>query len=123
MALAKELVGPFPVGQARAIGGQYSAITAVGSTQADAATLTASMCVVASADGTKGAVLSGDVGDEVWAFNNSGSTLKVYPDSGAAIAVPGTGLGTADASYAHTTYAVVVYKKITTTQWLIVKSA
>jgi hypothetical protein len=56
-------------------------------------------------------------------FNNSGSTLKVYPNSGAAIAVPGTGLGSANASYAHTTYAVVQYKKITSTQWLPIKSA
>lgn len=124
MALAKDIMGGgFSAGQAKALGGNYQAITAVGSTQADAATLSASNCVVASADGTKGAVLNGEIGDSVWVFNNSGSTLKVYPNSGAAIAVPGTGLGTADASYAHTTYAVVVYKKITSTQWLPVKSA
>ena len=59
----------------------------------------------------------------MYLFNNSGSTLKVYPNSGAAIAVPGTGLGSANASYAHTTYAVVEYKKITSTQWLPKKSA
>jgi len=124
MALAKDIMGGgFSAGQAKALGGNYAAITAVGSAQTDAATLSASNCVVASADGTKGAILNGDVGDEVWVFNNSGSTLKVYPNSGAAIAVPGTGLGTANASYAHTTYAVVVYKKITSTQWLITKSA
>jgi hypothetical protein len=124
MALSKELLGGgFSAGQAHALGGGYNAITAAGSAQTDAATLTATNCVVASADGTKGVILSGDVGDSVWVFNNSASTLKVYPNSGAAIAVPATGLGSANASYAHTTYAVVVYKKITSTQWLPVKSA
>jgi len=124
MALAKDIMGGgFSSGQARALGGNYQAVTAVGSAQTDASTLSASNCVVAGADATKGVILNGDVGDEVWVFNNSGSTLKVYPNSGAAIAVPATGLGTANASYAHTTYAVVIYKKITSTQWLPSKSA
>lgn len=124
MALAKEVMrGGLSAGQARAMGGGYAAVTATGSAQTDAATLTASNCVVAGADATKGVILSGEIGDSVEVFNNSGSTLKVYPDSGAAIAVPGTGLGTANASYAHTTYAVCTYKKITSTQWLVNKSA
>lgn len=118
MAYAKELTGAFTAGQARAIGGQYAAITAAGSAQTDAATLTASMCVVAGADGTKGVILLGDVGDEVWVFNNSASTLKVYPDSGAAIAVAGTGLGSANAAFSQLTYKTTIYKKATTTQWL-----
>lgn len=124
MALSKDIMGGgFSAGQAKALGGNYAAITAAGSAQGDATTLSASNCVVAGADATKGVILNGDVGDSVWVFNNSGSTLKVYPNSGAAIAVPGTGLGSANASYAHTTYAVVVYKKITSTQWLPNKSA
>lgn len=124
MALSKDVMGGgFSAGQAKALGGNYNAVTATGSAQTDAATLSASNCVVASADGTKGVILNGDVGDTVWVFNNSGSTLKVYPNSGTAIAVPGTGLGTANASYAHTTYAVVEYKKISSTQWLPKKSA
>lgn len=124
MALAKDLMGAgFSAGQATALGGNYVTVAATGSTQADAATVSATNCVVTAADGTKGVILSGNVGDSCEVFNNSGSTLKVYPDSGAAIAVPGTGLGTANASYAHTTYAVVAYKKITTTQWLPIKSA
>lgn len=118
MAYSKELTGAFTAGQARAIGGQYAAITAAGSAQTDATTLSASMCVVAGADGTKGVILSGDVGDEVWVFNNSASTLKVYPDSGAAIAVAGTGLGSANSAFSQLTYKTTIYKKITTTQWL-----
>jgi hypothetical protein len=125
MALSKDVMGGgFSAGQARALGGNYAAITAAGSTIADATTLTASNCVVASADGTKGVQLTGNIGDSVTVFNNSGSTLKVWPGSSSeAIAVPGTGLGSAAAAYDHTTYAVVEYKKITSTQWLVNKSA
>ncbi|MFA6040538.1 MAG: hypothetical protein WC733_03465 [Methylophilus sp.] len=124
MALAKQLMGAgFSSGQASAIGGLYTTYAAAGSTQADATTIGAGLSIVTAADATKGVILSGQVGDSVEIFNNSGSTLKVYPDSGAAIAVPGTGLGTANASYAHTTYAVVWYTKITATQWLPTKSA
>jgi hypothetical protein len=78
---------------------------------------------VTGADGTKGIRLVGEIGDSLWIFNNSGSSLKVYGATGEAIAVPGTGLGTANAAYTHTTYAVVEYIKITSTQWLPGKSA
>jgi hypothetical protein len=124
MAYAKELMGAgLSAGTSSGIGGQYSAITAAGSAQGDAATLTASMCMVASADGTKGAILAGQPGDEVWVFNNSGSTLKVYPPTGAAIAVVGTGIGTANAAFSQLTYKATIYKCLTTTQWLAVTSA
>lgn len=125
MALSKDVMGGgFSAGQARALGGNYASIAATGSTIADAALLTASNCVVTAADGTKGVQLSGNIGDSVTVFNNSGSTLKVWPGSSSeAIAVPGTGLGSAAAAYDHTTYAVVTYTKITATQWLPNKSA
>lgn len=120
MAYAKELVGaalsPMTAG---AIGGQYAAVTAAGSAQSDAATLGSSMAVVAGADGTKGVILlAGQPGDEVWVFNDSGSTLKVYPPSGAAIAVAGTGLGSANAAFSQLTYKCTIYKCVTSTQWL-----
>lgn len=123
MAYAKELTGAFPPGQAVAIGGQYKAVTATGSAQSDAAVLTASMSVVAGADGTKGVILTGQAGDEVWVFNNSGSTLKVYPPTGAAIAVAGTGLGTGNAAFSQLTYKTTIYKCVTSTQWLANTSA
>lgn len=124
MAYASELVGTgFSPGQASGVGGQYNAVAAAGSTQSDAAPLTASMSVVSGADGTKGVILKGQVGDEVWVFNNSGSTLKVYPTSGAAIAVVGTGVGTADAAFSQLTYGATIYKCATSTQWLAVSSA
>lgn len=124
MATSKEIMGGgFSAGQASALGGQYASITAAGSSQTDAATVTASMAVVAGADGSKGVVLTGNVGDEIWIFNNAGSTLKVYPDSGAAIAVVGTGLGTANTAFSQLTYKLTLYKKFTTTQWVANTSA
>lgn len=125
MALATELMGVgFSAGQASGTGGQYVALTATGSSLATAATVTASMCVIASADGTKGVRLAGQVGDEVWMFNNSGSTCPVYPDtSSVAICVPGTGLGTAGSAFSLLTYKTAIAKKVTSTQWLINVSA
>ena len=122
MATAKEIMGGgFSAGQAQALGGQKNTLTATGSTVTDAALVNASICIVASADGTKGVVLpAGQVGDEIWLFNNSASTLKVYPNSGAGITVTGTGLGTADAAYSHLTYKTVLYKMQSATQWFIV---
>ena len=119
MAYAKELVGVgLPPGTAAGVGGQYNAVTAAGSAITDAAAVTASLGIVAGADGTKGVYLVGQVGDSVTLFNNSGSTLKVYGDSSSvAIAVPGTGLGTAGTAFSHLTYKVVTYRKVTSTQW------
>jgi hypothetical protein len=121
MALAKDMMGGgFSAGQASAAGGNYKAVTATGSTAADAASLSASNCVVGSADGTKGVILTGQVGDSQWVFNNSASTLKVYPTTGSAICVTGTGLGTANAAHSLLTYKCALYKKVTTTQWFVV---
>lgn len=125
MALAKELMGGgFSAGQARVVGGQYASIVAAGSVQGDGTAIGASMVVVASADGTKGVTLPAtQVGDEIWVFNNSASTLKVYPPVGAAIAVVGTGLGTANSAFSQLTYKTTVYKCLTPTQLLAITSA
>lgn len=124
MALAKTLMGAgFSAGQASAIGGNYTAYAAAGSTNADATAIGAGASVVTGADGTKGVILTGQAGDSITIVNNSGSTLKVYPTSGAAIVVPGSGMGTTDAAYSHTTYAVVTYRCLTSTLWCPSKSA
>lgn len=128
MALAKDLIGVgTPAAQAVAIvgGSVNTSVTAAGagSTSSDATAVTSSYATVAGADGNKGVILPAVIEGEVTIFNNSASTLKVWPPSGAAIAVPGTGLGTANASYAHTTYAVVTYRAISATQWVPTKSA
>jgi hypothetical protein len=59
----------------------------------------------------------------VWVFNNSASTLKVYPPTGAAIAVVGTGVGTVNAAFSQLTYKTTIYKCLTSTQWLANTSA
>ena len=119
MAMAKEVMGGgFSAGQAQAMGGQALSLAAAGSTQGTAAAVTASIVIATGADGTKGVVLpAGQVGDEIWIFNNAGSTLKVYPPSGAAIAVPGTGLGSANAAFSHLTFKTVQYKCVSSAQW------
>ena len=122
MAMAKEVMGGgFSAGQAQALGGQNGTIAAAGSTVTDATLIGASIAIISGADGTKGVVLpAGQVGDEIWLFNNSASTLKVYPNTGAGITVTGTGLGTADSVYSHLTYKTVLYKMQSATQWFIV---
>lgn len=125
MAFATEVMGAgFSAGQARALGGQYASVSAAGSAQSDGTVISAGMNVVAGADGTKGVTLkAAQPGDSCWIFNNSGSTLKVYPPSGAAIAVNGTGLGSANAAFSHLTYKSAIYKCLTATQWLVNVSA
>lgn len=125
MTLAKELMGSgLSGGTAKAIGGLPGTVAAAGSVQGDATLVGMSLCTVTGADGTKGVILpAAENGDTLTLFNNSGSTLKVYPPSGAAIAVPGTGLGSANAAYSHTTYAVVEYVCFSSTQWMPRKSA
>lgn len=126
MTLAKDLMGAgFSAGQALAVGGSVNtAAASAGSTQADATTIGASNIIVTGADGTKGVILPAlNPGESVEVFNSAGSTLKVYPPTGAAITVPGTGLGAANASYAHTTYAQATYRCLTATQWTVNKSA
>jgi hypothetical protein len=117
------MLAGFSAGQARGLGGGYAALVALGSTQDNAAPITASAHVVTGADATKGVRLVAEVGDSVWLFNSSASALKVYGSTGEAIAVPATGLGTANAAYSQTAQSVVQYLHITPTQWLLVKSA
>lgn len=125
MSFPKELVqAGFAPGQATAVGGGYVATTAAGSSQTDATLITASLTVVASADGNKGVILPAvEPGSSCVVFNNSASTLKVYPPSGAAIAVNGTGLGTGNAAFSHLTYKTAMYTCLTSTQWVVNVSA
>lgn len=121
MALASEIMGGgTSAGQALAMGGTGASVAAAGSAATDATLITASIVIATAADGTKGIKLKGSIGDEVWIFNNTASTLKVYPDTGAAITVTGTGLGTVDAAFSHLTFKTVLYKKQSATQWFCV---
>ncbi len=125
MALARDIMGGgASAGLAVAIGGTTGTVAATGSSAADAALVQFSNGIVTAADGTKGVILpASQPGESVELFNNSGSTLKVYPPTGAAIVVNGTGLGTANAAFSQTTYKDTIYKCISATQWFAVTSA
>lgn len=128
MPLAKELVG-VGVPAVTAIAGANgvpTSVAAAGSTQTDATLIGAGFNRVTGADGTKGVVLpAANPGESCIIVNDSASTLKVYPPSGAAIGVPGTSFGSAVANtaYSHTTFAVVEYFCYSSTLWAITKSA
>ena len=119
MSLATEMMGGgISAGQAQAINGQGASIAAAGSVQGDGTLINVGTSIITGANGTVGVTLpAGLVGDEVMLFNNSASTLKVWPPVGAAIAVPGTGLGTANAAFSHLTFKTVIYKCQSSTQW------
>jgi hypothetical protein len=124
MSLAKEILqGGFSAGQAKAVGGAYTTVAAAGSVIGDATPVTASNCVVTGADGTKGVSIAGEVGDVITIFNSAASTLKVWPEAAAAISVSGTGLGTTAAAGSLVAQKSAVYRKFTTTQWIVVLSA
>lgn len=123
MSFATEALG-LPGLTVQSLNGAYATLAATGSTQGDAAAIKASMTVVSAADGTKGVILpAGMVGDECWVFNNAASTLKVYPQTGAAISVAGTGLGSANTAFSQLTYKCTLYKLVTSTQWLAITTA
>lgn len=122
MALAREIMGGgFSAGAAAAIGGQGGTVAATGSASTDAALVPSSTCIVTAADGTKGVILpASPVGDEVWLYNNSSSTLKVYPPAGGKIDITGTGLGTTDAAISLLTFKTGVFKFQSSTQVFVV---
>jgi len=125
MTFTKEIMGGgTSAGQARAIVGSGGSIAAAGSTQADATLVKASVSIVTAADGTKGVILPAvKSGESCTLFNNAGSTLKVYPPTGAAISVAGTGLGSANAAFSQLTYKSTTYVCQSATQWFAVTSA
>lgn len=119
MTIAKELtgVGFAPAAAHAVVGGGYNAsLTAAGSSQATGTAVNSSLGMVAGADGTKAVTLPAVSAGTVTLFNNSGSTLKVYPPVGAAIAVPGTGVGSANAAFDHLTYKTMTYIYFSATQ-------
>lgn len=125
MATAVErMQGGLSGGQAVALGGGTASVAAAGTAQGSGTTVNASNVIVTGADGTKGVTLAaGSVGDMFVIFNDSGSTLKVYGPSGAAISVAGTGLGTANAAFSQLTYKCTLYICQSSTQYFAITSA
>lgn len=118
MPFASEMMrGGTSAGQAKALVGGGGSVAAAGSAQGDATLVKASVSIVTGADGTKGVILPAvGPGESCTLFNDSGSTCKVYPPSGAAITVVGTGLGTVNAAHSMLTYKTVIYTWQSATQ-------
>ena len=125
MAFAREIMGGgISAGAARAICGQGASLAATGTVQGDAALVKASTTIVTAADGNTGVILpASKAGEWCTLFNNSGSTLKVYPPTGAAISVAGTGLGSANTAFSQLTYKSTMYICQSSTQWFAITSA
>lgn len=87
-------------------------VAATGSTQTDAAAVTAGFTLVSAADGTKGVVLpAASAGLVVIIKNGAGAILKIYPASGDAVNAL-----SANASYniaANTSTLLVAYDSTT----------
>lgn len=130
MALASEMMdgGWSATGVLSLLGGVQT-IVAAGNSQATGTTVTATNNFCSTADGTKGVTLPlVQAGESVFIFNNSGSTLKVYPPVGGYITVPGTGIGTQNAAYSQLTYKPSMYICLqqsngTGQQWMVITSA
>jgi hypothetical protein len=90
-------------------------LAATGSTQGDAAAITTDAAEVSGADGTKGVILPGTAGAIVVVRNTGGSTLKVYPNSGAAIS--GGGTNAAASLFSGT---ATMYVRTSSTKWYTV---
>lgn len=128
MTLAVEIVGVgiSPLAANTIPGGVPTTIVAAGSIQTDATDFAAGTVRVTGADGTKGVQIPNMApGDSCVIVNDSASTLKVWPPAGSAIGVPGTSFGAAvaNASFAHTTFAVIRYTCFSSTLIMINKSA
>lgn len=90
-----------------------AAVTATGSAQGDAAALSEGFNVVSGADGTKGVILpTAAIGKRVEVKNAAGSTLKIYPATGAAINAI-----SANGAYSIATVTTSILVATSTTQW------
>lgn len=87
-------------------------LAAAGSNQGTAAAIADSAVEVTGADGTKGVILEDVEAGITVVWNNSASTLKVYPPSGAAI-----GVGAANAADSLTMGQRKAYFRVTSTLW------
>lgn len=121
MATAKDMMGGgVSAGQAQAINGAVNAtISAAGTTQGTATTLTASVNVITTAAASSGVVLSDSViSDEYDILNLGANAVTVYPPSGAQInAIAANG------GFTLGTNSACKVKKFTATRWMAWLSA
>ena len=122
MATARDITaGGFSPGQAKAIQGQVkTAITAAGTTQGTATSLTASINLVSTATSLQGVILpSVEIGDSLEVYNDAtGTTIVVYPPTSGTINQLSANSGV---NLANNTY--MVFRKVTATRWIALLSA
>lgn len=118
MTLCKDIMGGgTSAGAARGIVGSTGTVAAAGSAQGSAAAIGFATGVITAADGTKGVILPTMIpGEEITIFNNANANLLVYPATGAAISVSGTGLGSANAALTVAAYKTAHFIAYSSTQ-------
>lgn len=121
MATAADIMtGGLSAGSAAAINGQVnSSVSAAGTTQGTATTLTASISVITTAAASSGVVLTDSmIGDEYDILNLGANAVTVYPPSGGRINAIATNGG-----FTLATNTSVKVRKFTSTRWAAFLSA
>ncbi len=121
MATADDIMGGgFSAGQAKSIGGQTNlTVTAAGTTQGTATTLTASNNYISTVAAGTGVILNSDeIASEVDIFNGGANALKIYPPTGANINQLAANAGITLAQYTS-----IKIKRYGGTQWIAYLSA
>lgn len=121
MALANQTMGAgFSAIQAGVLGGTVkTGITAAGTTQGGATSLTAGINMIGTAAASTGVVCPLTMpGDDMWIYNGGANAVSVYPPSGAKF----NSLST-NAAFSLGTNTNCVVKCVSATQWLVIMSA
>lgn len=122
MPLASKMMsGGISAGMAKAMNGDVnSAVSAAGTTQGTATALRAcvnSVTTVASGSGV--ILLACEIGDDQWVYNATGTNgVSVYPDTGAQI-----NQLAANTAVVLPPYTGALFKRMTSTAWVAVRSA
>lgn len=118
---ARMMRGGVSAGQAKAINGDInSTVSAAGTTQGTATALQASINSVTTVAASSGVILpSTEIGDDVWVYNGTSTNdLTVYPDSSSTINQLSANIGVLLPPYTG-----ALFKRITSTAWLALRSA
>ncbi len=121
MSRAFQVMGAgFSAGQAIAMGGTINnAVSAAGTTQGTATTLTAANNNITVAAANSGVILpQGQVGDDFWIINTGANACYIYPASGAKINALATNAGAL-----LPTNTTMLIKQMTSTLYMAVQSA
>lgn len=114
------MLGGTSAGQAKAIGGQVNlTVSAAGTTQGTATTLTASNSYISTAAANSGVILNSDeISSEFDIFNGGANAVKIYPPTGGNI-----NQLSANTATTLPQYSAVKIKRWSSTQWIANLSA